>query len=74
MPGRGRGFEARAAEQEGEADAEEAERGLGVLGELELLLVGRRQQVAEVDLGAAAFAEVRDLGVFEEVGSHAGRL
>src|SRR5205807_2921218 len=74
VPGGGGGLEAGPAQKVGQRDAHEAERGLGVLGQAELLLVRLGQEPAEVDLGAAAPAELGDLGIIEERGAHAGRL
>src|SRR6266542_1374085 len=58
------------------ADSPEAERGLGVLGESQLILVSRRQQVPQVDARRlrAAVAERGNLLVLEEPGPHAGLL
>src|SRR5258708_34277610 len=65
-----------AAEQDGQADAHEAESRLGVLGEPELVVVRGGEQAAQVDGGrrGAPVAEVADLGVGQELGPHARLL
>ena len=76
MPGRGRGLDPATLEQQGQAHAHEAQGGLRVLGELQLVVVSRDEEAPEIDAGgiAALFAQLRDLGVVEEVLAHAGVL
>src|SRR5438094_6982716 len=76
VSGGGDGLDAPAAEQDREGDADEAQRGLGVLGEAQLVIAGRREEPAQVDRGRgrAPVAERGDLLVFEELGPHAGLL
>jgi hypothetical protein len=73
--GRG-GLDPATAKQEGQAEAGEAECGLGVLSEAQLLIVCVDQQVAKVDAGdsGAFVAELLDLGVSEHLDPHAWLL
>ncbi len=70
------GVDAVAAQQHGQADAHETERGLGVLGQPQLIVVGGGQQPAKVDVGGrgAPVAEVADLRVGQQLGPHARLL
>ena len=76
VPGCGCGLDASSAQQQRQPDADEAQRGLGVLGQSELVVVGDRQQAAKIDVGRgrALVAKRRDLCVFEKLSPHAGLL
>jgi len=65
-----------AGQQHGQAEAHEGERGLGVLGEAQLVVVGAGEEVAEVDFGGlrAPVTELGHLGIREQAGAHAGVL
>jgi hypothetical protein len=64
------------AKHHGQADAHEAEGGLSVLGEPQLVLVRGGEQAAQVDVGGlrAPVAEIADLRVCQELGPHASLL
>ena len=62
------------AQEEREGDSHEAERGLRVLGQPELILVRFGEQAAEALRFGQLVAELGDLGDLEELPSHPGLL
>jgi len=73
---RGDRLDAATPQQQRQAKADEAQGRLGVLGELQLVVVSGGEQAHQVDIGrcAALFAQLRDLGVLEQVLAHSGVL
>ena len=62
------------AQKERERDSHEAERGLRVLGQPELILVRFGEQAAEAPRFGELVAELGDLGDLQELPSHPGLL
>ena len=76
MSGGGDRLDAAAPQENGQAEAGEAQCRLRVLGQPKLVIVGGGEQAAKVDAGSgcAFIAELADLGVLEKVDPHARLL
>jgi hypothetical protein len=69
-------LEATPSQQEGQAQPDEAKRRLRILGQPQLIFVGRYEEASKVDacdMGAPV-AKLRDFGIGKKLGPHPGLL
>src|SRR5207247_8084573 len=73
MTSRRNRLDAAAPQKEREPEADEAQRRLGVLRELQLVVVRGGEQASQLDIrsAGAALAQVCDLGIIEQLSPHA---
>jgi hypothetical protein len=69
-------FDPSAPQKQGQAEAHEAQRRLSVLGQPQLLVIGTDEEPAQIQARNICnpIAELRDLRISQELGSHAGML